>query len=477
MRLGLAASFLGGIAAVLAAGMFLALAAGLLAGEGGAHAAAFLTSALIALASAGFLILSGRGASALPLSKGDLCLLAVLGWAGGAFFAALPFYLSRDLSASQAYFEALSGLTTTGASMIEAPAQSATAILFWRALLQWLGGAATLVMGLLVLVPLGAGGMELRRMPIGSGQRDSNFHRLLQAVRFVAPVYSGLTAVCFLLLWGAGASAFGALCLALSTLSTGGFDPGLAAAPPAPVLLVLALFMLLGAISIPRHREALAGDLAALRREPEARAFLFLIGAAAIVLAGYLLSSGLDPLSALFSGLFAAISLLSTTGYMPADLPALPPVPVLALALAGGTTLSTAGGIKVLRLLLLFRQSRRELSQLAHPHGVITASFGGTAIDAPLVQSVWTLLILFILSFAGLTLLLAAGGLDALPALSAAAAALANAGPILHLAQPAAPAYAELPLAALWPFCAGMIAGRVELIAFFSLFTLGFWRR
>ncbi len=461
--------------------------------EGGLFAAAMMISSF----GAGLMIFTGRQSGG-GLTQADLCLIAVLGWALGIFVAALPLWIILDLPAAKVYFLSASALTTTGASIFAAPNELAVSLRLWLALMQWLGGLATLITAMMVLAPLGVGGMSLRRVAGTSGdiRPDQGLKRALQ---IVAPIYTGVTFLCAAMLFFGGVSLFDSVCMAFSTLSTGGmnlgFEEWVLNAPY--VKFVLAIFMLIGAMNMAQYYLLLRGR-ATLRRDLERRVFLVLVVVSAIALSGVFFESArvadeevtsifaggwgefiLDPRVrvALGEGLFASISVISTTGWASTGTQ-MPFIFTLLLTFIGGMTISTAGGLKILRILLLLRQSRKELSLLAHPHDVKGVYFDGEPIHIPLMQTVWVFFALFNASIAMLMLVLAFTGLSFEHSLAAAVAAISNVGPMVDMVGiKGDQLYASLPDAASWAMSLGMIGGRVELLALLSLVNPIYWTK
>lgn len=447
---------------------------------------AFTLSLLCAGFVGGALVMAFRDVKQQP-SKHDLLTLVVVGWLAIPLFAAVPFFVSGFLgNLTDAYFEAISGFTTTGASVIPSLDDVDRAIIMWRAVLQWFGGWASIVMGAAVLAPLGVGGMELRVSPLTRADKSRALDRFRGTAEAVGGIYSVFTAAAFLSIWAGGIPPFEAFCLALSTISTGGFMPSDTAlaefgAPWAMVFLFV--FMGLGASNFATHRAGFRGRWGEYREDPE----LVYLGAAVLaagVLFGFLaLGETGDVVAALGNGLFLAMSLISGTAYMSPD-PSLnaglSSVFAIGLVLVGGATLSTAGGIKLMRIALLVKQSSRELKRLTHPRGIIRTNFGRRSISIQIMKSVWSFFVLFLVVFALLAALLAASGLGFEAALVAAASAIGNAGPAYDLVrdsmQGGSPSYPEMTEVTKWILMAGMVLGRLELLALVALFSREQWQ-
>ncbi len=447
---------------------------------------AFTLSLLLVGFSGGALIMAFRDVRYRP-SKYDLLTLVVVGWLAIPLFAAVPFFVSGVLgSLTDAYFEALSGFTTTGASVIPSLDAADKAIIMWRAVLQWLGGWASIVMGAAVLAPLGVGGMELRVSPLTRADKSRALDRFRGTAEAVGGIYAVFTLGAFLSIWAGGIPPFDAFCLALSAISTGGFMPSDTALADyrAPwSMTFLFVIMGLGAINFATHRAGFRRRGTDYREDPEVQYLGFAVVAAGVLFAFLALGETGDVGAALGNGLFLAMSLVSGTAYMSPD-PSLnaglSSVFVIGLILIGGATLSTAGGIKLMRLALLVKQSSRELKRLTHPHAIIRTHFGRRSITIQIMKSVWSFFVLFLVAFAALAALLAASGLGFEAALVAAAAAIGNAGPAYNLVLPSMlgdnPAYPEMAAVTKWILAVGMIVGRLELRALVALFSREQWQ-
>lgn len=474
-------SILGWLISAWAAAMLAPLLVAINYDEAG-PAGAFLASALLTGFAGGVLVFATRG-TARTVSKREAFLLAVLAWGLLAVFGALP-YVFAEVTASltDAYFEALSGLTTTGATVLTGLDAMPRSILFWRALTSWIGGFATIILALGMLSLLGVGGMQLFRGVIPRGERESLELRLLHAARAVWWIYALMTALCGALLWLAGMPPFDALSHALSTLSTGGFstrDASIAAFSNPLIEAVLIVFMLAAACNFGLFWGLFHGRWRALRENPELRYLPLVALVAAMAIAAILLAAGRGGGESLRVALFSAVSVLTTTGFTvggeggwPSGLPIL----FLALMLMGGATGSTAGGLKLMRVALMLKEGWRELARLAHSHGVVRLRYARQALPDASLSPVWAFIILYLLCFVAVALGLAAFGLDLRTALAAAGASLSNAGPAMAMVAEGGAGYAPLPLGAKWLLCLAMLLGRLELFTLLALASPAFWR-
>ena len=419
------------------------------------------------------------------LRSGGVFLLVVLIWPIIAGFAAAPLLLLDAVSTpTDAFFEAFSGLTTTGATVMSGLDDQFRSVLFWRAWLQWLGGLASIVMAVSVLPMLSAGGMQMFRSAMPHGDHATIVDRVQRSTLALSWIYALLTLICAVALWAAGMSGFDAVTYAFSTISSGGFTPhdGFIGDFGNPMIeAVLMVFMVVGIINFTLYWALLHGRPTVFHLDEECR-LLYLIILFAALLAILVLhqQGGLGALDALRQGLFSTISMISTTGFvnqLVTPWPAMLPVLFLALVFIGGSSGSTAGGIKLMRLYMAIRQGRRELERLAHPHGVVRIHYGGQAVSEPVIQALWSFFTLYMVTFAGLSVMLSLFGLDPVDAIPMALVTLTNAGAGLPLVTGAEASYALLPAAAKWILCFGMLMGRLELVAVVAVLTPMFWRR
>ncbi len=409
--------------------------------------------------------------------------LAVALWVTLPLIAAIPFALRADIGYVAALFEAVSGFTTTGATAFRSLAGVGPSIIFWRAELQWLGGLATLVTFVTILAPAGVGGLSSRGLAAMGGFSDAGPERVVHALRRVAVLYALFTGVCVILLFVAGVPTFDALCLAMSTVSTGGFMPvdGNLSVYESPLAEgVVAVFMVLGATSIVWHRIFLEGRRALLL---EHRETYWVLGVMAIVgLAYAVYFHGVEGLpAALGDGLFSAVSLVSTTGYetRPGGLAAIPDALVIFLAIGGGAALSTAGGVKFYRIGAMTIQSMHELRRLVFPHSVRSTHFGSQPYDLTLMKAIWANLVvsLAVMIVSALLLAIQMPGFDT--AMVAAVSAFSNIGPLYSpewLIGPHWPAYADFSPFTQLVMAATMILGRIEVIVLFAALNVAYWR-
>ncbi len=437
---------------------------------------------------AGFAMTTKRQAAQFGKREGFMFLVLV--WLVLALFGAIPLHFSglpgRPIDA---FFEAISGLTTTGATVFEELEEVPPAILLWRALLQWGGGLLSIVLAVSLVSHLGIGGMAAFQSALPRGEGASVPARMLQTAQDLFWIYVILTLFGALALWAAGMSAFDALCHAFTALSTGGFstrDGGIAAYSSPVIELVLMAIMILGAMNFTLHWAAFNGRFRVFRDNAEvyyltaAITFLVFAGIALTLING----PERDFVIGLRETIFMAVSALTTTGFSNSGsaggglaAPVLAPILIIGLVLVGGAAGSTTGGMRLMRVAVLFKQAQRELLRLSHPHGIRPLRLGKMRIQNPIIWAVWSFFFVLILVLAATALALAYFGLPADVAVAAAVLAISNAGPFLHTIAPEAGGYADMPDGAKYVLALGMLAGRVELLALLSLLNPAYWRR
>ena len=405
----------------------------------------------------------------------------VLGLAG-----ALPLYISPrpDISATDAIFEAVSGLTTTGATVLTGLDALPKSILYYRQQLQWLGGMGIVILAVALLPMLGVGGMSLYRAEMPGPVKDAKLTpRITQTARMLWVVYVTITAACAGAYWLAGMGLFDAIGHAFATVAIGGFshyDASLGQFDSRAVELVAVFFMLVGAMNFGLHFVAWRnGRFSVYWRDPECQAFLRLMAGLSAVTLVYLLLAGDydDTLQLAADGVFQAVSVATTTGFTTSHFhhwPAGLPVLLLFASFIGGCAGSTAGGLKVVRCLLLVKQGRREIVRLVHPAAEIPVQLGGRAVPLRVVDAVWGFFAVYVGVFTVLMLSLMATGVDQVTAFSAIAATLNNLGPGLG---EVAYSYEALSGVGKWICVLAMLLGRLEIFTLLLLFTVTFWRK
>ena len=442
----------------------------------------FVASALVTGFIAGALILTNRG-DLPPLSVKQAFLLTSLSWLALTGFAALPFAFSElNLSYTDAFFEAMSGLTTTGATILTGLDNAPPGILLWRALLQWFGGIGIIVMAISVLPMLNVGGMQLFRLE-SSDTSEKILPRTAQIAGSITRLYFGITLACVVAYALAGMNLFDAVAHAMTTIATGGFstrDASLGAFAP-EVAMVAVVFMLLSSLPFVAYLQLVNRKFDKFVQDAQIRTFLILALVATLAMWAYQLSFGIAaPSSALLAAAFNTISILTGTGYATTDYGAWGPFAIgvfFVLTFIGGCAGSTACGLKIFRLQVIFKAGWRYIRQLTLPNGVFVIRYNGRVLDDDVANSVVAFVLIFILSFSAVAISLSLMGLEPVTALSAAAAAIANVGPGLGAEIGPTGNYANLPDRAKWVLSFGMLLGRLEFLTVLVMFSPSFWRR
>lgn len=484
MHLSVVQKVLGLLLMLFSTAMLPPVAVALLYGDG--TETAFLAAAAILLG-IGFAIWlpACRSRQGLRLREGFI--VVALFWSVLGLAGALPLYLAAQpaVSVTDAAFEAVSGLTTTGSTVLVGIEELPKAILFYRQQLQWMGGMGIIVLAVAILPMLGIGGMQLYRAEFPGPVKDSKLTpRIAETAKALWNIYLGLTVLCALAYYIAGMGAFDAIAHSFTTVAIGGYstyDASIGHFDSATIEMVGVLFMILGGANFALH-------FAALRRrslhpymiDAEFRTFLLILGSISALTVGYLLlqgSYGADWGGALHEGVFQVVSVATTTGYGTADFhlwPGFLPVLLIFASFIGGCAGSTGGGLKVIRVLLLAKQGARELVQLVHPNARVAVKIGGKALDDRVIQGVWGFFAAYVLCFAIGMMVLMGTGLDQVTAFSAMAATINNLGPGLG---DVAPHFRDIPDTAKWVLSLAMVMGRLEVFTVLVLLTPAFWRR
>lgn len=440
----------------------------------------------------GCLIVAFIGRESLFGRRQSLLLLGST-WVFLPLAGALPLYTAGfPDSLMGAIFESVSGFTTTGATVFVDLSVVPRSIIVWRSLLQWMGGLTTLLALAAIVAPLTGTELPDRQLRlIGRSATHGSVLHMLDSLRTVLPLYLGLTVACYVCLVFANIRPFDAFCLSLSTVSTGGFMPregsiSLYGSPAAE--LALAIFMTLGGISIVWIRAITQARWSIVRETQEPIWILAIIAvggvAIAVALIGASQAAGMSEVfHSLTLGLATAASLVSTTGFAisPRAQELIPYMVLLGVCIIGGGRFSTAGGLKVYRVRIMFRQLGRELRLLVYPHGVRPSRHADESRDMELLKMVWTVFVAFVLSISVLAILLSTSGIALEASFMAAVSALSNIGPAYEFSRLTelgnAPAFGDMGPWAQAVLCAGMILGRVEILLLFGLLSSTYWRR
>lgn len=451
-------------------------------GDGGglAFIVAFVFSLVTGLA---FWYPNRRNRADLRAKEGFL--IVVLFWTVLATFGALPFALldQPEMSITDSVFESFSGLTTTGATVIEGIEFLPKAVQFYRQQLQWLGGMGIIVLAVAILPILGVGGMQLYRAETPGPVKDSKMTpRIADTAKHLWYIYLSLTIACSVAYWMAGMSVFDAVCHAFSTIAIGGFstyDASLGYFDSAAVNIICVVFLWIAALNFSLHYAAVSGrNIRNYFKDPECKAFFsiqfVLVTICFIVLVNYSVYDSAEV--ALDQALIQAVSISTTAGFATTDFsswPAFLPILLIFSSFIGGCAGSTGGGLKVIRVLLLFIQGKREVDRLIHPKAVYSVKLGDRAMPSRVVEAVWGFFAAYAIVFVFIMIGLIGTGLDDITAFSATAASLNNLGP--GLGQVAG-TYAAVSDGAKWLLMVAMLFGRLEIFSLLVLFSPTFWR-
>jgi trk system potassium uptake protein TrkH len=408
--------------------------------------------------------------------------IVALAWLSIGFFGAFPFYFEGE-TFTNAFFESVSGFTTTGASILTDIEAKSKGLLFWRSLIQWIGGMGIIVLSIAILPFLGVGGMELYKAEVPSPVPDKLKPRIKDTAIILWTAYLLLTALEAFLLMLAGMSVYDAICHAFTTMPTGGFSVKNASVGyynSIYIDYIIIIFMFLAGINFSLHFQLIRGKTLIFWRDAECRFYIIITLALIGVLFFFIYGSAYQNIDdALRYAAFQAVSIITTTGFATADYELWVPganILLLFSMFLGASAGSTGGGMKSLRIMLCFKYCYREIFSLIHPRSVSRIKIGGKTVSDKIIRSVLGFLSLYVGIFALCAILLSAIGVDFTTSIGAAASALGNIGPGFGLVGPAEN-YAAIPEAGKWLLLLCMLLGRLEIYTIIVLFIPEFWRR
>ncbi len=420
------------------------------------------------------------------LKTRDGLLLVALTWVALPAVAGFPLWHYLPIDFTHAYFEAASGLTTTGGTVLSGLQYLPRSINLWRHLLSWLGGMGIIVLAVAILPMLGVGGMQIYRAEMPGPMKDAKLTpRIGQTAKLLWTVYAGLTLACILSLRLVGMGWFDAVCHGFSALSLGGFstyDDNIGHFNSVPIEMVLVVFQVLAALNFATHYQAWRQrGLSAYLRDSEAKAIVGVLAASSLGIAVYLFVKGTYPSFgvALREATFNVVSIATDSGLHTQDYsrwPVFAPMFMLFLSCVVASSGSTGGGIKMIRTLILAKQANRELEHMVHPNLVRPLKIGGTVIANRVVFAVLGFVFLYFMSLVTLVFIELASGLDFTTSLSAILACINNVGPGLGLVGPDSN-YSVLTDFQTWVCSAAMLLGRLEVFTILVLFTPALWRK
>ncbi|MCV2882566.1 TrkH family potassium uptake protein [Actibacterium sp. XHP0104] len=442
----------------------------------------FLESAAFTVIVGGVLAMACANGVKETLTLQQTFLLTSGVWLVLPVFGAIPFMIgATEARMVDAFFEAMSGLTTTGSTVFTGLDHLPEGLLLWRSMLQWFGGVGIIVVAMVFLPELKVGGMQIfRSEAFDTGGKV--LPRAAQIAQRISIAYLALTIVCFLTYLVVGLGPFDAVNHALTTMSTGGFSTydSSFGTFQGPAEYVAAVFMVLASLPFVRYVQLMAGATRPIFTDSQVRAFLWTIAVLIVVMTLYRVLANDDHLEHAFrEATFNVTSIMTGTGYASVDYQlwgAFPVVVFFFLGLIGGCAGSTCCSIKVFRFQLLFASIKTQIRRIYAPHGIFTPRYDGRPVTEEVLSSVMAFFVLFTVSLGVLSVLLAMTGLDFVTAVSGAATALANIGPGLGDTIGPAGNFATLNDTAKWLLSAAMLVGRLELLVVYALFSVHFWR-
>lgn len=420
-----------------------------------------------------------------PMSHREGMAIVALGWFAAGVFGGLPFLLGGTFeSVVDCIFEALSGFSTTGSSVLSDIESVPRGLLFWRSLTHWLGGMGIIVLSLAILPFLGVGGMQLYKAEVPGPSPDKLKPRIKDTAMTLWKVYVLFTAIETVLLMFGGMDLFDALCHTFGTMATGGFstkNTSIAAFDSAYIDYVITIFMFIAGVNFSLHYLLLKWRPKAMLSDPEFRVFSGMVLGFIVILAVAVYSAGnYDNVpDAVRYTSFQVASILTTTGYATADYelwPAITQAILLFCMFVGGCAGSTGGGMKVMRIMLLIKQSYQELFRLIHPRAVSHVKMGKTVVKDDVISGVWGFFVLWIGLFVLAGVIIAATGVDVVTSFAASLACIGNIGPGIGGVGPT-DNFAWLPDTAKWVLTFCMVLGRLEIYTVIILFVPEFWRK
>ncbi len=409
--------------------------------------------------------------------------IVAITWVVISLFGSLPFMISGVIpSFTDAFFETISGFTTTGATILTDIEAVPKGILFWRSMTHWIGGMGIIVLSVAVLPILGIGGMQLYAAEMPGPTKDKLHPRITQTAKRLWAIYLIFTIVETILLMSGGMEFFDAICHTFGTVATGGFstqNDSIASYSPF-IQYVIIVFMILAGTNFTLHYMALHGRLRKVWKNEEFRYYIGLIFFAGLAVTITLALMDNEPFEKAFrDALFQVSSIVTTTGYITDDYliwPGMLWFVIFLLMFVGGMAGSTGGGIKVVRQLLLFKNSALELKRLMHPHAIIPVRMNKKTVSQDIIFKVMAFFLIYIIIFAFGTLVMSVLGLDFESAIGSTAATLGNIGPGIGLVGPVGN-YSEIPVFGKWFLSLLMLLGRLELFTVLILFTKAFWKK
>ncbi len=417
------------------------------------------------------------------IGKREGYLIVTFTWIIISFFGALPFILSGTITNfTDAFFETISGFTTTGASILTDIEAVPKGILYWRSLTHWIGGMGIIVLSVAILPVLGIAGMQLFVAEMPGPAPDKLHPRITHTAKRLWGIYVLLTGIETVLLMAGGMDFFDAICHAFGTMATGGFstqNDGIAGYSPY-IQYVIILFMILAGTNFTLHYYALLGKFGKIWKNEEFRYYVWIITIVTVIISTSIIiiaNSGIEE--TIRETIFQVVSIVTTTGYITSDYllwPGMSWLLIFLLMFIGGSAGSTGGGMKIIRQLLLIKNSGLELKRLLHPQAVIPVKFNKKSVSKDIIFKIMAFFLIYMVIFAFGSLIMSLMGLDFESAIGSAAATLGNIGPGLGMVGPVGN-YADVPMLGKWFLSFLMLLGRLELFTVLIIFAPAFWRK
>lgn len=480
MNLKIIVRVLGFLLVVEGVAMLLALAVALLYGEH--DIVAFLISAGINLTLGGAIVAATSNAKK-DIGKREGFIIVSMVWIVFSFFGSLPYIISHSIPGfTDAFFETMSGFTTTGSSVLNDIEALPHGILFWRSMTQWLGGMGIIVLSLAILPVFGIGGMQLFMAEVPGPTPDKISPRIKQTAKTLWKIYMAFTLAETLLLWAGGMTFFDAINHAFTTMATGGFSTKQASVAywSSPFIqYVIIVFMFLAGTNFTLSYFAIKGKFSTVFKDEEFKYYsFFTLGFAVLIFLGLLITTELGIEPAFRDSLFQVLTIITTTGYATADYLTWAPVLtmlIFVLFFFGGSAGSTGGGIKIMRIVVLLKNGYYELKRLVHPNAVIPVKFNKHSVDSKIVTNVLAFFIIYLVIFAISTVVFTLIEPDMETSMGAVATCLGNIGPGLGSVGPADNFHHIKPVGK-WFLSFLMLLGRLELFTVLVLFSPSFWK-
>ncbi len=465
-------------------GLSMAVPLGVALYYGDGSAPALLLSLAANCGLGGVVLLGTRRDDDFHLSHRDGVAIVTLGWLSAGLAATLPYLLSGAIPAfTDAYFESISGFTTTGSSILADIERLPPGILFWRAQTQWLGGMGIIVLSIAILPFLGVGGMQLYKAETPSPVVDKLTPRISDTAQALWKIYIALTLAQIFLLMAGGMNWYDAICHSFTTMPTGGFSPKNASVGhyrSVYIDMVIVVFMFVAGMNFSLHYKLVTGNIRQFFRDPEFRAYFFITAVIILVIT-------IDIYGGIYRGIFEAcryaafqvVSVMTTTGFVTADFekwPVLSQQLLLLCMFLGSMAGSTGGGIKIMRIVLLVKHCYLEIFRIIHPHATTVVKLGEIPVPQTIMRSIWGFFLLYVGIYIVATVAMAALGLDMISSISAVATCLGNVGPGLGSVGPM-DNFSGVPFLGKWLLIFCMLLGRLEIYTIIVLLMPGFWRK